>query len=52
MPVGPPNLSLSFDDNLGPDVMQFYRGPLTWWRTLLAQALARGNSIMPTFLQA
>ena len=29
MPVGPPNLSLSFDDNLGPDVMQFYRGPLT-----------------------
>ena len=30
MPVGPPNLSLSFDDNLGPDVMQFYRGPLTF----------------------
>jgi hypothetical protein len=29
MQVGPPNLSLSFDDNLGPDVMQFYRGPLT-----------------------
>jgi len=28
MPVGPPNLSLVFDDNLGPDVMQFYRGPL------------------------
>jgi hypothetical protein len=27
MPVGPPNLSLSFDDNLGSDVMQFYRGP-------------------------
>jgi len=27
MPVGPPNLSLDFDDNLGPDVMQFYRGP-------------------------
>jgi hypothetical protein len=25
---GPDNLSLSFDDNLGPDVMQFYRGPL------------------------
>ena len=25
---GPPNLSLVFDDNLGPDVMQFYRGPL------------------------
>ena len=26
---GPANLSLVFDDNLGPDVMQFYRGPLT-----------------------
>ena len=26
---GPDNLSLSFDDNLGPDVMQFYRGPRT-----------------------
>ncbi len=26
---GPSNLSLVFDDNLGPDVMQFYRGPLT-----------------------
>ena len=30
MPVGPPNLSLVFDDNLGPDVMQFYRGPLIY----------------------
>ena len=27
--VGPANLSLRFDDNLGSDVMQFYRGPLT-----------------------
>ena len=25
---GPPNLSLVFDDNLGSDFMQFYRGPL------------------------
>ena len=25
---GPANLSLVFDDNLGSDVMQFYRGPL------------------------
>ena len=25
---GPRNLSLRFDDNLGSDVMQFYRGPL------------------------
>jgi hypothetical protein len=25
---GPGNLSLAFNDNLGPDVMQFYRGPL------------------------
>ena len=25
---GPSNLSLRFDDNLGSDVMQFYRGPL------------------------
>jgi hypothetical protein len=25
---GPSNLSLVFDDNVGPDVMQFYRGPL------------------------
>jgi hypothetical protein len=25
---GPENLSLNFDDNLGSDVMQFYRGPL------------------------
>ena len=30
MPVGPPNLSLVFDDNLGSDVMQYYRGPLNW----------------------
>ena len=30
MPVGPPNLSLDFDDNLGSDVMQYYRGPLNW----------------------
>ena len=29
MQVGPPNLSLRFDDNLGSDFMQFYRGPLT-----------------------
>jgi hypothetical protein len=28
MPVGPPNLSMDFDHNVGPDVMQFYRGPL------------------------
>lgn len=27
---GPANLSLRFDDNLGPDVMQFYRGPVTF----------------------
>ena len=27
MPVGPPNLSLRFDDNLGSDFKQFYRGP-------------------------
>jgi hypothetical protein len=28
MPVGPPNLSLRFDDNLGSDFMHFYRGPV------------------------
>ena len=27
---GPSNLSLRFDDNLGSDVMQFYRGPATF----------------------
>jgi hypothetical protein len=27
---GPDNLSLRFDDNLGSDVMQFYRGPQNW----------------------
>jgi hypothetical protein len=29
MPVGPPNLSLRFDDNLGSDFKHFYRGPWT-----------------------
>jgi hypothetical protein len=29
MPVGPPNLSLHFDDNLGSNFMQFYRGSWT-----------------------
>jgi hypothetical protein len=29
MPVGPPNLSLVFDDNLGSDFKHFYRGPHT-----------------------
>jgi hypothetical protein len=28
MPVGPPNLSLRFDDNLGSDFMYFHRGSL------------------------
>jgi hypothetical protein len=27
MQVGPPNLSLRFDDNLGSDFKHFYRGP-------------------------
>jgi hypothetical protein len=27
MPVGPPNLSMVFDDNLGSDFKHFYRGP-------------------------
>jgi hypothetical protein len=27
MPVGPPNLSLRFDDNLGSDFKHWYRGP-------------------------
>jgi hypothetical protein len=27
---GPDNLSLAFNDNLGSDVMQFYRGALNW----------------------
>jgi hypothetical protein len=29
MPVGPPNLSLRFEDNLGSNVKLFYRGPWT-----------------------
>jgi hypothetical protein len=35
---GPDNLSLVFDDNLGADVMQFYRGP----RNLVADAQGPG----------
>ena len=30
MPVGPPNLSLGFDDNLGSNFMHWYRGPATF----------------------
>jgi len=30
MPVGPPNLSLRFDDNLGSNFKHWYRGPVTW----------------------
>lgn len=30
MPVGPPNLSLRFDDNLGSNFMHWYRGPATF----------------------
>jgi hypothetical protein len=29
MPVGPPNLSLRFDDNLGSSFQHWYRGPMT-----------------------
>jgi hypothetical protein len=38
MPVGPPNLSLRFADNLGSDFKHFYRGP---W-TLVADVAASG----------
>jgi hypothetical protein len=38
MPVGPPNLSLRFDDNLGSDFKHFYRGR----RTLVADASGPG----------
>ena len=49
---GPDNLSLRFDDNLGSDFKHCYRGPHDRGGGRWAQTLARGNSIIPTFLQA